>query len=454
MKRHTLLLLTLLVPALAAAQADLPITDRVLPNGLHVIVIENHAVPLVTVELGVRNGAFAEPPDFDGLSHLYEHMFFKGNRTIPDQEAYLRRLNQLGAIWNGTTSEEYVNYYGTVGVDSLEPMLQFLEDAIRFPLFQEEEFVRERPVVIGEFDRAEATPGFHLRRGMDTLLWTPQYYSRKNVIGNREVILSATREKMEAVKNQYYVAGNAALILSGDITPERGFDLAAKIFGDWSRGENPFATPVPRPPPLTARKAVIVEQPVNTVVLQLAWHGPSVDADPAATYAADLLSPILSNRASRFHKRLVDSRLAFAAGIGYYTQRNVGPIYASLQTTPDNLFAARDALLEEIEAMASENYFTDDEVADAQRQNTLSAIQERERASEWAHTVGFWWSVAGLDYYRNYVPNIQRVARADLARFVRDYLAGKPYVIGAMLNPTARAQANLTAERLLAGGAR
>ena len=119
------------------AQSNLPIHHRVLANGLDVIVVENHAVPLVTVEVDVRNGSMTEPPEFNGLSHLYEHMFFKANRTISDQERYLERLRQLGAIWNGTTSEERVNYYFTIGVDSLLPALQFMEDAVRFPLFQQ-----------------------------------------------------------------------------------------------------------------------------------------------------------------------------------------------------------------------------------------------------------------------------------------------------------------------------
>ena len=142
MKRWGLLAGALLMaPALGAQSGDVGIQSRKLANGLEVLVIENHAVPLVTIELDVKNGAFTEGPEFSGLSHLYEHMFFKANRTIPSQEAYLRRLNQLGAAWNGTTSEERVNYYITVGVDSLVPSLQFMEDAIRYPLFKQEELV-------------------------------------------------------------------------------------------------------------------------------------------------------------------------------------------------------------------------------------------------------------------------------------------------------------------------
>ena len=143
MKRRYLILGALIAPlALGAQSSSIGVQSKKLPNGLEVLVIENHAVPIVTVELDVKNGAYTEGPEFSGLSHLYEHMFFKANKTIPSQEAYLRRLNQLGAQWNGTTSEERVNYYITLGVDSLTSGLQFMEDAIRYPLFNHDELFR------------------------------------------------------------------------------------------------------------------------------------------------------------------------------------------------------------------------------------------------------------------------------------------------------------------------
>ena len=261
MRCSYVVLATTLCAASLPAQSDLPIHSSKLANGLEVIVVENHSVPLVTVELDVKNGGYTETPEYSGLSHLYEHMFFKANRTIPSQEKYLERIRQLGASWNGTTSEERVNYYVTVGVDSVVPAMQFMEDAIRYPLFNQDELVRERPVVLGEFDRNEANPFFHLARGIDTLVWTPGYYSHKNVIGNRQIIITATQQKMNTIKNRFYVPNNSALLLAGDITPERGFAMAQEIFGDWPRGPDPFATPIVNPPPLAKSAAVIVGAP-------------------------------------------------------------------------------------------------------------------------------------------------------------------------------------------------
>jgi zinc protease len=443
--------LALALPLTARGQA-LPVRDTTLANGLHVIVVENHAVPLVTVELDVKNGGYTQTHEFEGLAHLYEHMFFKANKTIPSQEKYLQRLRQLGANWNGTTSEERVNYFITLGVDSLRAGMQFMEDAVRYPLFLQEELVRERPVVTGEFDRNEANPFFQLNRAVDTLLWTTGYYSHKNVIGDRQVILTTTPEKMREIQHRYYVPNNSALIVAGDVTPANGFRLAGEIFGDWPRGEDPFATPIPDPPPLTKTAAVTVAQPVEAATLVLKWDGPSVTRDPASTYAADVLSSILNKRTSALSKRLVDSGLAYFANLNYYTLAHTGPISLYLQVDPDKAVEAKRVALEEITKLGDSTYVTPQELADAQTELGIQALYEREQTSEWAHTIGFWWSVAGLDYYRNYVPNMQRISRSDLAQYARTYLVGKPYVVGLMMNPDAFKKTRLSADALLPKG--
>src|SRR5687767_2325265 len=120
MRRMLSLLLFIAVLAPTALAGTIPgVTSKKLANGLDVIVIENHAVPLVTIEIAVKSGSYVEGPDYSGLSHLYEHMFFKANKVIPSGEKYAKRLNELGASWNGTTQTERVNYYLTVPVENL-----------------------------------------------------------------------------------------------------------------------------------------------------------------------------------------------------------------------------------------------------------------------------------------------------------------------------------------------
>src|SRR5215207_7000171 len=102
-----LLVLAALQP-LAAQRAELErrIRRDTLPNGLEIIVVENHGVPLATIEADVRNGSFTQSPNYEGLSHLYEHMFFKANRTYPEPDAFVARASELGAVFNAQTREE------------------------------------------------------------------------------------------------------------------------------------------------------------------------------------------------------------------------------------------------------------------------------------------------------------------------------------------------------------
>ncbi|HEX3768244.1 MAG TPA: insulinase family protein, partial [Puia sp.] len=121
MKKIICVLNLTLVSIICFAQPRLPehyYWDK-LSNGLEVVVIENNKVPLVTIEIAVKNGAFTEDSNYNGLSHLFEHMFFKANKDYPDQAKFLKRTQELGAIYNGSTGDERVNYYFTFSKDSL-----------------------------------------------------------------------------------------------------------------------------------------------------------------------------------------------------------------------------------------------------------------------------------------------------------------------------------------------
>src|SRR5437868_418444 len=161
--------------------------SKVLSNGLEVIVVENHGVPLATIEIDVKNGSFTQSPQYEGLAHMYEHMFFRANSEYPEPNQFWDRASDLGAVFNGTTREEVVNYYMTVPADKLGDGLHLLATALRGPLFRRDELERERQVVIGEYDRNESSPFFALTRQMDAKLY-PGNFSRKDVIGDRQIV--------------------------------------------------------------------------------------------------------------------------------------------------------------------------------------------------------------------------------------------------------------------------
>jgi zinc protease len=431
------------------AELEKRIQRRILPNGLEVIVVENHGVPLVTIEADVKNGSFTQGPEFEGLSHLYEHMFFKANVAYPNPDDFIARASELGAVFNGTTSEERVNYYLTVPADSVEGAMKFLAAALIEPRFRRDELEREREVVIGEYDRNESSPYFRFTTAMGRALWSTAW-SRKNPLGERAIIQSTTPEKMRAIQERYYVPNNTAIIITGDVTPEKANWLANNVFGRWKRGSDPFAVdPIPPIPPLVRDTAVIVEEPIGSVVVMLQWQGPGASADPAATYAADVFSDVLNQAGSRFQRRLVDSGLFQSIGVNYYTLNRVGPITISGETSAARLNEALTALRGEISKVTEPGYFSATELEATKQQRIVGTMLGLERASGFAHQLGFWWAVTGLDYFYGYVDTMARQTPADLQRYANRYIIGKPHVTGVLLSEEARASLKLTESSLI-----
>lgn len=295
----------------------------------------------------------------------------------------------------------------------------------------------------GEYDRAESNPFYLLNRAVDQKIWW-KYYTRKNALGDRQVILTATTEKMQTIEHRYYIPNNSALILAGDLTKEEGFSLAERYFSSWQQGPDPFkAYPVPEHPPIQKTETVVVEQPVNAVTVMMKWQGPSVGKDPKATYAADVLSFILSQQTSKFYKAIVESGRAYFANFNYQTLNHTGPIVLMTQTSADSFAVCKKVVFEQLERLANPDYFTDDQLESAKSILAIDEQYGRERPSQYCHTVGYWWAVSGLDYYLKYIDNLKKVTRKDISNYVRTYVTGKPYVMGVLVSPKDRPKTGL-----------
>ena len=453
----TLALIALLAPIQVwgqRAELDKIIQRKVLANGLEVIVVENHGVPLATIEIDVKNGSFTQSSEYEGLAHMYEHMFFKANSKYPEVNQFWDRASELGAVFNGTTEEERVNYYMTVPAEKLGDAIQLVASAIRGPLFRQDELERERQVVIGEYDRNESIPFFALDRDMKAKLY-PGNYSRKNTIGDRQIILTTTPQKMRVIQNKYYVPNNSVLIVAGDVNPVTVFALAERELGQWSRSADPFVTdPIPAIPPLQKSEGVVVDAPVSAVTVQIQWQGPSVGQDPKSTYAADVFSDVLNDPRSQFQQRLVDSGLWQGVIVNYYTLNHTGPITISGQTSPEQLRDALAALYGEVAKFDTPGYFTSEELEAVKAHRAVTSAFDRERSSGFAHTLGFWWSVASLEYYMGYVDYMAQQTIADLRAYARRYILGKPHITGVLIAPEARQSLKLGPEDLMTVGTR
>lgn len=431
--------LLILLPATMMAQQNLPDNFYLekLSNGLEVLTIEDNTVPLATIEITVKNGAYTESPEYDGLSHLYEHMFFKSNKDYASQEEFLARINELGISFNGTTSDERVNYFITLSNLKLQDGLEFMNSAIRYPAFLEDEMKNENPVVDGEFQRAESNPVFFLFQDVNKQMWG-ENYSRKNTIGDHDIILTATTEKMRTVQNKYYYPNNSIITVAGDVDHNDVLKKVQEVFGDWEASDfDPFEKyPIPEFAPLKENVYLITEsENTQTPIAMISYHGPDTRNDIKATYAADVFSYITSQRSSKLQQDLVDSGLAYQVSIGYQTLKYVGPITIFLVPNPTKVKEAFQKLDEEINQWASDDYFTDEQLETAKSMLAIQDTYGKEQTSDYLHTVTYWWASASIDYYTNYVDNLNKVTREDIKEYVKKYIQNKNHVTGLLLSP-------------------
>ncbi|MBC7792022.1 MAG: insulinase family protein [Anaerolineae bacterium] len=437
MKRVTCFLALVFVATAASLQGQRESLARLvrqeqLANGLTLIVSENHVVPLATVAVVVRTGAFTQEASDAGISHLYEHMLFRSYRG--GEGGWDQEVGALNGTSNGSTSAESVNYYMVLPSRHVGTAIEMLARLVRDAYFDNNSLTLERKVVLGEIERNLAEPLHHLQTEVAKSSWGSSF-SRKDPLGTPESLKLIESSRLKEVFQRYYVPNNAALIVTGDVDAAQIFSLASKSFEKWKRGPDPFiAHPVPAMAPLQQTKIAIIQADTREVTVMLQWPGPSVETNTAATYSADLFSSVLNAAGSSFQVRLVGSGLFQSVSIDYETLRHLGPITLTGVTTAPDAERALTALLEEMYKFEGD-YFTDQDLAIARKRLKVASVFALEQTAQRAHTIGYWWSVSGLDYYLSYVDNLGSRSANDLREFATKYIVDKPMSIGVLVSP-------------------
>lgn len=419
-----------------SAQSKLPahMHHQILQNGLEVLIIENNSVPLITIELAVKNGAFTETSETNGLSHLYEHLFFTPNKVLSTEKEFTDHLAQLGVVHNATTSDERVNYFINMSSHVFDEGLELMRNAIREPMFSTYAIEREHEIIRAKFQQAEINPVHFLVNDVNQELWG-NGYPRKNALGKMKVIVNAKVADLETMHKRYYVPNNTLLSISGDIDKDAAIAAVKKHFGDWSRTVNPHEVyPVPAFDTLHSAKSVITlnENAQGPLVL-VGFRGPTTADDRADTYATDVLSYMLSQKGSGLQDSLSASGLAYQIGVGYQTQKYGAPLTIFLVPKAQAVKEAVAKLEENIQQWDDPGFFSEEELEHARRMLSVQELYSREVPSGIVHNISYWWASADIDYFADYVDNIKKVTHEDVARVVRTYIHGQPNVTGLLV---------------------
>jgi zinc protease len=322
--------------ALAAAPAAAPISKPTpipeiryqqfqLPNGLNVILSEDHTAPIVGVDVHYDVGSKDEKPGRTGFAHLFEHLMFQGSQHLPKGEAD-RLIENVGGTANGATSQDQTVYWQQVPSNALEQALFIESDRMGWllPTLDQAKLDNQRDVVKNERRQSyEMQPYGTAFITLMANVWDPEFPYHWLPIGSHEDLSAATLEDVREFFKRWYGPNNASLAIAGDFDPVQARRLVEKWFGAIPASPPPDHR-APAPKPIAGEKRVTLSDEVELPRVYMAWQSPRAFAADDA--ALDLLADVLSDgKSSRLVKRLVmDERIAQHVSAGQESQRLAG----------------------------------------------------------------------------------------------------------------------------------
>ena len=371
-----------LLIAAPAAQAQMfnPETFT-LKNGLQVVVIPNHRVPVVSHMLWYKVGAGDELPGKTGLAHMVEHMMFKGTKTVaPGQFSLI--VAQNGGRDNAFTTADYTAFYQDVAVDKLDLVMKLESDRMANLKLDDKDFQPERQVVLEERRmRIDNEPEALLEEQMTAQLFEVSPYHHP-VIGWKQEIEGYKLADVVEFHKRWYAPNNAVLILSGDVTVAQVKPLVEKYYGAVPARPVPPRLREPEPEPMAARSVTLRDPDVHQPSWNRSYLAPSYhQGDTTMAYPLQVLAEILGGgTTSRLYKSLaVEQKLAATADAGYGAEA-LGMTSFDISVSPapgvtmEQLVPAVEAELKKI----ADAGVTEEEVARAKQRLTISVSYARD----------------------------------------------------------------------------
>lgn len=435
--RKSLILLGML-PLMACA-AGSKVQQRQLENGLKVIVKEDHRAPVVVSQVWYKVGSSYEYGGITGISHLLEHMMFKGTQKHGPGE-FSRLVSENGGRENAFTGNDYTAYFESLEKSRLPIAFELESDRMRNLKLQEQEFTKEKQVVLEERRmRTDDQPRSKTFEHFMAVAYTNSPY-RNPVIGWPADIKQLTLDDLKRWYRLWYAPNNATLVVVGDVQPAKVFSQANRWFGPLKPSEIP---------PLKARTEVAqhgerrmeVHLPAKLPYLLIGYKVPVLASLPQEqmweAYALNVLAGILDGgNSARFATRLIrGSQIAAEAGAGYDLYDRLPSLFL-LDGTPSQgrtLDDLEKALLEQIESL-QQTPVTPEELERVKTQETAEAIYERDSMFYQAMQIGMLETV-GLGWQRmdEYVDRIKQVTAEQVQQVAKKYLVADRRTVGRLI---------------------
>lgn len=414
-------------------------TKTTLSNGLTVLLKEIHTAPLISSWVWYRVGSRDEAPPLTGISHLVEHMQFKGTPQFP--AAVLDRvISRDGGMRNAFTFLDWTTYFETMPADKIDIALRLEADRMVNSEFDEKEFSSERTVVMSEREGDENEPMFRLGEAIQQTAFRIHSYHHE-VIGDMADLKTMTRDDLYKHYRTYYVPNNAVIGVAGDFKTKDMLARIKELFGSIPAGKTPPRL-TRQEPEQRGEVRLSVEGPGETVYVQAAYRFPS--ASHPDFFALSVLDSLLagpsnlnmfggggiSNKTSRLYRSLVDKE--FAVGLSGGSTVTVDPFLYQITLVvhpnrkPEDALAALDEEIKRVQ----ESLVSKQEIARAIKQARANFAYGTENITNQAFWLGYAEMFADYNWFETYLEKMLKVTPKDVQRVAREYLRPQSRVIG------------------------
>lgn len=406
--------------------------ETVLPNGLKVILLENHKAPLVTFQVWYRVGSRNEAWGKTGLSHMLEHMMFKGTKKIGPEE-FSRLIQENGGNDNAFTSRDYTAYFENLSADRVQIALDLESDRMQNLILREEDFRTERMVVMEERRlRTEDNPQSYVQEQMEATAFQIQPYHWP-IIGWMEDIARFSLEDLKSYYQTYYNPINAILVVMGDFKKEDLLPRIEKAFASYPKGAMPNQER-DKDPPQNGERRIFVKKEAQLPYMVMGYHVPNL-REPDS-YVLEVIAVILSGgKSSRLYQSLVrEKRLVLSADADHsLLSRDPSLFYLSADLLPGkDVTEVEKALDQEVGRLQRERV-GERELEKAKNQLEASFIFGQDSLFYQAmllaqHEIALNWRA--ID---DYIPSIRKVSAEDIQRVAQRYLIPDNRTVGILI---------------------
>jgi zinc protease len=398
-------------------------------DGLTLIHQYIPTTPVVVADVWVKAGAIVEPDEWNGMAHFLEHMIFKGTDRLPPG-AFDVAIENRGGMTNAATSHDYAHFFIATAVDHFSQTLPHLAELLLHASIPDEEFDRERSVVLEEILYSQDHPDNLAFEALIATLYQFHPY-RRPILGTEDILMDRSPQEMRCFHRAHYRPENMTVVVVGGIEPSLAVELVNDCFGEFAEPlECRRFTASAEPPLIGVRRREIRLPRLELARLNLGWIGPGVDCLEDA-YALDLLSVVLAGgRSARLVRELREER-QFVQWIGsqFSLQRDSSLFTISAALMPEFLQVVEQIIGDRLQQL-HETPVGEVELDRAKRQLCNDFAFSTETPAQLAGLYGYYQTLTDrADLGVFYPAHIQQLTADDLKRVARQYLSRDRYAV-------------------------